>query len=62
MNIQIKKSIKPVKYTIAVKKLEKRLEDILKGKRDAKTGYASLGGGLEIPESYVDSLLDVLTL
>ena len=36
------------------------LEDILKGKRDAKTGYASLGGGLEIPESYVDSLLDVL--
>ena len=33
MNIQIKKSIKPVKYTIAIKQLEQRLEDILKGKK-----------------------------
>ncbi len=33
MNIQIKKSIKPVKYTNAIKQLEQRLEDILKGKK-----------------------------
>ena len=28
MNIQIKKSIKPVKYTNAIKQLEQRLEDV----------------------------------
>ena len=36
------------------------LEDLLKGKRDAETGFAADGGGLEIPATYVDSLLDIL--
>ena len=30
MNIEIKKSIKPIKYTYAIKKMEDRLEEILK--------------------------------
>ena len=33
MNIQIKKSIKPIKYISAIKKLEQRLEDIFIGKK-----------------------------
>jgi len=33
MNIEIKKSIKPVKYNIAVKLMEKRLEEIYIGKK-----------------------------
>tara|TARA_R110002020_G_scaffold226846_4_gene437351 strand:+ start:109 stop:4512 length:4404 start_codon:yes stop_codon:yes gene_type:complete len=36
------------------------IEQILKGKRDAISGHAAVGGGLEIPESYVDSLLEIL--
>ena len=36
------------------------LEQLLKGKRDAISGFAANGGGLEIPEDYVDSLLDIL--
>ena len=33
MNFQIKKSIKPVKYKFALKVMEKRLEEIFKGKK-----------------------------
>ena len=33
MNIEIKKSIKPVKYNIAIKVMERRLDQILKGKK-----------------------------
>ena len=33
MNIEIKKSIKPIKYTSAIKTMEERLRDILSGKK-----------------------------
>lgn len=36
------------------------IEQVLKGKRNAISGFAADGGGLEIPESYVDSLLEIL--
>ena len=31
MNIEIKKSIKPIKYNFAIKNMEKRLDQISKG-------------------------------
>ena len=34
MNIEIKKSIKPIKYNFAIKKMEKRLEEIYEGKNN----------------------------
>ena len=34
MNIEIKKSIKPVKYINAIKKMEDRLNDIFNGKKN----------------------------
>tara|TARA_B100001250_G_scaffold372160_1_gene357461 strand:- start:379 stop:999 length:621 start_codon:yes stop_codon:yes gene_type:complete len=34
MNIEIKKSIKPVKYKFALKKMEQRLEEIISGKKN----------------------------
>ena len=33
MNIEIKKSIKPIKYIYAIRKMEQRIEDILSGKK-----------------------------
>ena len=33
MNIEIKKSIKPVKYKFALNKMERRLEEIISGKK-----------------------------
>ena len=33
MNIEIKKSIKPIKYNFALKKMEKRLEQIISGEK-----------------------------
>jgi len=33
MDIEIKKSIKPIKYSFAIKQMEKRLEEISKGKK-----------------------------
>ena len=32
MNIEIKKSVKPIKYNFAIKRMEKRLEEIYEGK------------------------------
>ena len=37
MNIEIKKSIKPIKYNSAIKALEKRLDDLSKQKKDELT-------------------------
>ena len=34
MNIEIKKSIKPIKYSFALKKMEQRLEQIISGKNN----------------------------
>ena len=34
MNIEIKKSIKPIKYNFAIKRMEKRLEEIYEGKNN----------------------------
>ena len=34
MNIEIKKSIKPIKYNFAINYMEKRLEQISKGKKN----------------------------
>ena len=34
MNIEIKKSIKPIKYDFAIKRMEKRLEEIYEGKNN----------------------------
>tara|TARA_B100001758_G_C18328294_1_gene567279 strand:+ start:6 stop:626 length:621 start_codon:yes stop_codon:yes gene_type:complete len=34
MNIEIKKSIKPIKYNFALKEMEKRLEEIYQGKKN----------------------------
>ena len=34
MNIEIKKSVKPIKYNFAIKRMEKRLEEIYEGKNN----------------------------
>ena len=34
MNIEIKKSIKPINYNFAIKHMEKRLEEVSKGKKN----------------------------
>ena len=34
MNIEIKKSIKPIKYNLAIKRMEKRLEEIYEEKNN----------------------------
>ena len=34
MNVEIKKSIKPIKYNFAINYMEKRLEQISKGKKN----------------------------
>ena len=34
MNIEIKKSVKPIKYNFAIKRMEKRLEEIYEGKKN----------------------------
>ena len=34
MNIEIKKSIKPIKYIVSKAKMEKRLDDIFNGKKN----------------------------
>ena len=39
MNIEIKKSVKPVKYKFAIDKLEERLEGIKQNKKKNLYGY-----------------------
>ena len=41
MNIEIKKSVKPVKYKFAIEKLEERLEGIKQNKK--KRAYMDIG-------------------